>query len=232
MLNTFNANNTTYVVMRYLDGVNLEHHAQAAGGCLPAAEVGGILREILLGLQEVHDGGIVHLDLKPSNIMRTSSGGIVLIDFDAAKEHRAAGATASTVLFTRDYAPPEQFDPRAEKTNPTDLFAVGGIGFRLLMGAPIGHFDDQGGLGEQLAARSQGQPALARVIGWALQRDPAARPRSALQMRAALEGAGKPGRGIFDPGVGAFPARGRLVHSRSPRNAKSIVRNAVASRRS
>ncbi len=222
---TFSQNGTTYVVLEYLTGSNLEEEARAAGGTLSPPAVQWVLQEILLGLEVVHRSNFLHRDLKPSNVMRTRDGRTVLIDFGAAREHRkVATHTASTMMFTWDYAAPEQLIPGSLKTPATDLYAVGGTGFRLLMGMPIKRWEGQ-------VARSDlkhlGAPNLVDTIGWALQEEPRDRPRSAADMRAALENLRKPGRGAFDsprrrvPRSGPSPAkRGNRVDNRASRRAK------------
>src|ERR1700679_3707564 len=84
---TFEEHETVYVVMEFIDGVNLEEEAQTSGGRLSPQETTRRLRRILHALKVVHGENVLHRDLKPSNVMREhGSGRIVLIDFGAAGE--------------------------------------------------------------------------------------------------------------------------------------------------
>jgi hypothetical protein len=222
---TFSQNGTIYVVLEYLAGNNLEEEARAAGGTLPPSHVQRLLKEILLGLEVVHSGKFLHRDLKPSNVMSTRDGRTVLIDFGAAREHRkVATHTASTMMFTWDYAAPEQLIPGSSKTAATDLYAVGGIGFRLLMGVPIKRWEGEVARGD---LERLGAPTLIDTIGWALQEEPRDRPRSAAEMRAALENLRRPGRGAFDtprrrvPRPGPSPPKRSDQFGRASRRARA-----------
>ncbi len=194
---TFEEHKTVYVVMEFIDGVNLEEEAAASGGKLSPAETTIRLRGILHALKPVHGAGVLHRDLKPSNVMRAHDKRIVLIDFGAAREDDLSSHTASTMMFTPRYAAPEQRVPGARKSFATDLFAVGAIGFRLLIGKPPGagiHAHD----GAIEALIEAGHSRLVRTIGWALEPDADHRPKDVTRMLDALEGITKPGHGIFD----------------------------------
>jgi hypothetical protein len=194
---TFEEHETVYVVMEFIDGVNLEEEAEEAGGRLSPQDTIRRLRRILHALKIVHSGNVLHRDLKPSNVMRTVEGRIVLIDFGAAREEHIASHTASTVMITPGYAAPEQREAGGRKTFATDLFAVGAIGFRLLSGQRPGS-DADARNPDMKTLIETGHSRLVRTIGWALEPDPRYRPKDAERMLDALEGIRSPGHGIFD----------------------------------
>ena len=140
----FPANGTFYYVMEYLDGGDLETYVRDHGGRLDEASAVAIIREIAGALQILHSEPhrLLHLDLKPSNIIMkrdefTGTEYPVLIDFGTAVHFDRSGkATVGSTLrgFTFGYAPYEQtcgtssFDPRL------DIYALGATLFFLLTG--------------------------------------------------------------------------------------------------
>ena len=131
----FEENGTAYYVMDYIDGENLSDRLKRTGKPLSEAEVMQLLPQILDALQAAHKEGILHLDLKPANIMVDRQGVVKLIDFGASKQQSAqGGATTSTaVSYTNGYAPREQMEQNLEKFGPwTDFYALGATLYTLL----------------------------------------------------------------------------------------------------
>ena len=131
----FEENGTAYYVMDYIDGENLSDRLKRTGKPLSEAEVMQLLPQILDALEAAHKEGILHLDLKPANIMVDKQGVVKLIDFGASKQQSAqGGATTSTaVSYTNGYAPREQMEQNLEKFGPwTDFYALGATLYTLL----------------------------------------------------------------------------------------------------
>ena len=132
----FDENGTSYYVMDYIDGVNLDERLKLTGRAMTEKEVNMILPQILDALKYVHDAGMWHLDLKPANIMLERGGNIKLIDFGASKQLNAqkGGATTSTAItYTNGYAPREQMEQNYDKFGPwTDIYALGATLYTLL----------------------------------------------------------------------------------------------------
>jgi serine/threonine protein kinase len=85
------------------------------------------------GLEAIHDAGVVHRDLKTSNIMRDERGVIRLMDFGIAKEWHASATVTSQILGTPEYVSPEQ--ARGEAVDfRSDLYAMGIVIFELFTG--------------------------------------------------------------------------------------------------
>jgi serine/threonine-protein kinase len=126
-----------FLVMEWVEGCTLEE-ALGEGGTLPPAEAVRIVLRILTALEAAHVRGVVHRDLKPSNVFVTHGGQVKIADFGAALVDdplRGSKTEAGLILGTPAYMAPEQAlalptDARA------DLYAVGGILFRVLSGAP------------------------------------------------------------------------------------------------
>ena len=130
---------TSYIVMRLLTGGTLsERMAQreASGQPLPSpGEIARMLLQIADAFDYAHRQGVIHRDVKPSNIMFDSHGNAFLVDFGIAKllEHTSALTATGAVLGTPLYMAPEQW--RAEPPTPaTDQYALGVTIFQLLTG--------------------------------------------------------------------------------------------------
>lgn len=131
----FEENGTAYYVMDYVDGENLSTRLKRINTPLPESEVLNYLSQILDGLEAIHNEGMLHLDLKPANIMVDKQGNVKLIDFGASKQQSTAGgATASTgISYTNGYAPSEQMAQSFDKFGAwTDFYALGATLFKLL----------------------------------------------------------------------------------------------------
>ena len=131
----FEENGTVYYVMDFVEGYDIESRLKQRGKPYTEKSVLTFLHRILDALSAIHSKGLLHLDLKPSNIMMTPRGYIKLIDFGASKEYVSGkGATIfSGIAMTRSYAAPEQIDGTYEKLGPwTDFYALGATLYRML----------------------------------------------------------------------------------------------------
>ena len=130
-------NGQPYLVMELCDGLSLEDQLKL-GGKPTLRETLGLLDELLGALEAAHDHGIIHRDVKPSNLfLATDANGkrsIKVLDFGLARlgdNSRAHPTAPGTMLGTPDYMAPEQVTGK-EIGTWTDVYATGGIAFRLL----------------------------------------------------------------------------------------------------
>ena len=138
VLERFEANNTAYYAMEYLDGGSLDDYIPAHRG-LPEAEVVRLAAQMGAALDHMHANRMLHLDIKPNNIMRRSSGDIVLIDFGLSKLFDANGEPESSTnigLGTKGYAAMEQETYQRGDGFPVtlDVYAFGATLFKMLTG--------------------------------------------------------------------------------------------------
>ncbi len=130
----FEANNTIYLVMELLEGHSLRDELDEQNkGYFTVERAKNIVESLVNALDTIHQAGIYHLDIKPDNIMVTSQGRIVLIDFGSAKQ-AATGTSRSTGSFTEDYAPPEVMSRRDNVGAESDIFELGMMFYELLTG--------------------------------------------------------------------------------------------------
>ena len=131
----FEENGTAYYVMDYVDGENLSTRLARTNTPLSEKIVLKYLNQILNGLQAIHNAGMLHLDIKPANIMVDKNDVVKLIDFGASKQQSSAdGVTTTTgVYYTNGYAPIEQIAQSYDKFGPwTDFYALGATLYKLL----------------------------------------------------------------------------------------------------
>ncbi|HUJ61366.1 MAG TPA: serine/threonine-protein kinase [Kofleriaceae bacterium] len=175
-----------YQLMEFLDGVSLATLYEHAP--LPLGTLCRLAREALRALAALHAGGIVHRDVKPSNLFVTTGGRLKLLDFGIAKLVQPDGRNLTRTgqaLGTPEYMSPEQAEGAAVDRR-TDLYALGIVLYEGATGArPF-----EGHLLEALARHDRPphvEPAaLDAVIQTAMAPDAAARYGSADAMEAAL----------------------------------------------
>ena len=107
----FEENGTAYYVMEYLTGGSIEELVSASGA-IPEQKALELVRQVGDALSYVHGNKILHLDVKPANIMLRANGDAVLIDFGISKQYDENNANKSSVATALScaYAPLEQFE--------------------------------------------------------------------------------------------------------------------------
>lgn len=136
----FEANNTAYYVMEYIDGGNLRDRV-GTGGPLTEAEAVGQILQIADAVEFLHSRRINHLDIKPDNIMfKASDDGSLrpmLIDFGLAKHFDENGKPTSTIRVqgcSDGYAPMEQYAGLRRFSPQADVYALGATLYYMLVG--------------------------------------------------------------------------------------------------
>src|SRR5580658_2536299 len=119
----FDDQNRHYLVMEYVEGRNLEEEIAARGGPLPEGLVIDIARQLCDVLAYLHGSTppVVYRDMKPSNVMLTEKGRVVLVDFGIARLFKSA--RKGTMIGTLGFAPPEQYQGVADPRS--DIYSLG-----------------------------------------------------------------------------------------------------------
>ena len=197
-----------YISMEYVEGTDIKQLAQDKGGFLEPDEAFDVAIQTAEGLQAIHDVGIVHRDLKTSNIMRDPSGRVRLMDFGIAKAEggdRGPGGggitDAGQMMGTPEYMSPEQcLGQRLD--HRSDIYAFGVVVYEIFTGSvpfrgdtPVAtlfkHIQDPVPFEGPVAARIP-FPVVA-VLRKALAKNRADRFASASEMAEALREARKRG---------------------------------------
>lgn len=131
----FYGNNTAYIVMEYINGIDMRKYMKAVKRCLRPGEVFPLLEDVFRALNEVHKVNIIHRDISPDNIMLTREGKAKLIDFGAAKDY--GDGRRGPVLLKKGYAPIEQYSPDGRQGPWTDVYSMCASIYYLLTGIRI-----------------------------------------------------------------------------------------------
>lgn len=139
----FSAYGTQFLVMEYCEGLTLAQ-LFAERGCLDEAVVRPIVGQLAEALQYVHARGLIHHDLKPSNVILSPSGLIKLMDFGLVRPDPTDSATATSgqdaagedLLGTPRYMAPEQFRSGAVDKR-IDVYGLGCVAYEALAGRPV-----------------------------------------------------------------------------------------------
>ncbi|MBF0336958.1 MAG: serine/threonine protein kinase [Nitrospirae bacterium] len=134
VINFFEANNTGYIVMDYIDGDTLSNLIKKRGGRLPVDESLRLMLPILAALKEVHALALYHRDISSQNIYVTSTGTPILIDFGAARYVSAEQSHSLDVVLKAGYAPMEQYQARGKIGPWTDIYACGATLYLMITG--------------------------------------------------------------------------------------------------
>jgi serine/threonine-protein kinase len=184
-----------FIVMEHVEGRLLRDVIN--DGPLPVAEAARIAEGILTALEYSHRAGVVHRDIKPGNVMITSTGQVKVMDFGIARaisDSAATVAQTSSILGTAQYFSPEQ--ARGESVDArTDLYATGVVLFEMLTGRPLFEAESAVAVAYQHVSEMPPAPssvapqipaAMDAVVLHALAKDRFARFQSASEFRADL----------------------------------------------
>lgn len=182
-----------FLSMEFVDGEDLSSLLRRIGR-LPPDKAAETARQLCAGLAAAHEKGVLHRDLKPSNIMLDGRGKVRLTDFGLAQIEASGGA--AEFAGTPAYMAPEQLDGQPASIK-SDLYALGLVIHELFTGKRVfdAHtIDDLRRQHRDVSSRALSStvrdidPAVERIVGRCLEKDPARRPTSALGVAAALPG--------------------------------------------
>src|SRR4051794_34315300 len=179
-----------FIVMEHVDGHSCAEILRDEGA-LPPDEAVNILTQACRGLDYAHRNGVVHRDVKPGNLLRSTEGVVKLADFGIAKAAEDSEITkAGSVLGTAAYLSPEQ--ARGERAGPpADLYALGVVSYQLMADrlpyeaaslTDLARLQESGSPEPLNEVARDVPPALAAVVLRALARDPERRYADAAEM--------------------------------------------------
>ncbi|MEO3810894.1 protein kinase [Sphaerisporangium sp. B11E5] len=207
---------TAYLVMRFVDGEPLDRLLARLGRIAPEPAV-ELIAQAASALQAVHDGGIVHRDVKPGNLLVRPDGTLVLTDFGIARAEIGHRLTdAGMVLGTAAYCAPEQAEGQPV-TPAVDIYALGVVAYECLAGRRP--FDGDTPVTIALKHIREDPPPLPpdvpppvrHLVERALAKDPARRWRSAAEMSTAARLTMRADTGVtgaLGPGLGGAAGTG------------------------
>lgn len=200
---------THYLVMEHVEGIDLSL-LQKRIGQLPAPAACELIRQAAVGLQYIHENGLVHRDIKPSNLMLANPTRygevptVKILDLGLAMLNRneIGGELTSSgqIMGTVDYMAPEQVASTRDVDIRADIYSLGATLYRLLTGQVPYPDDSYGNALDKIAAKARDEPQsvsvtrpdldapLVRVIARTLHRDPDRRYQTPSDVAEALEG--------------------------------------------
>jgi serine/threonine protein kinase len=192
---------TVYIATRWVEGTELGTLIQSDGPMEPV-RAARVAAQIAFALEVAHEKGLLHRDVKPSNMIVTSEDHVYITDFGLTKRAgSASGLTADAqMLGTIDYVAPEQIEGK-EPDPRGDVYGLACVLFETLTGAAP--FAGAGGGNAKMLAHINTEPPSAReqrpevsyeldeLIRRALAKDPEARPSAADFGPAVLEAVGE-----------------------------------------
>jgi YVTN family beta-propeller protein len=181
-----------YIAMRYVEGSDLKAVLREQGALAPARAL-EIVEQVADALDAAHERGLVHRDVKPSNVLIDAHGHCYLADFGLSRRLGDAGAAlgATQSLGTADYVAPEQI--RGEEVDGrADLYSLGCLMHECLTGEPpFKTSSDAATLFAHLEQEPPAPPGLEHVMRTALAKDPDERFQSGRELvEAARSGLG------------------------------------------
>ena len=201
----FHHENLAFLTMELLSGETLSQRLERAGKMQPAGAL-PLVEQMAAALAAAHDAGVIHRDFKSGNVMlvpddrRPGGVRVVVTDFGLARRAEAPRGTSltetETVLGTPDYMAPEQIEGRT-LTRAADIYALGIVLYEMVTG--VRPFDGDTPLSVALKKLQEAPPSPRgsapdlpaswdRTILRCLERDPADRFPSALDVAGALRG--------------------------------------------
>ncbi len=200
VMDFFPENGTVYMVMNYLEGASLQDFILTARQLkqpkvFRESTIRSLTEEILRGLRIVHQHRMLHLDIKPANILITDDNRAVLIDFGAAREVLAKEGNFTRPMYTPGFAAPEMYQRDGLMGPWTDLYAMGACIYSCMHGFPpheaaLRVADDRVAI---TMARLRGTYSdnLIEVVSWCMALDPLARPQSVFDLQKVLSREGE-----------------------------------------
>jgi serine/threonine-protein kinase len=191
------AETVPFIVMELVEGITLKELINSGNKLVPERAL-EITSGILAALDYSHRHGIVHRDIKPGNVMLTTTGAVKVMDFGIARATADSGHTGtstSTVMGTAAYLSPEQAQGLSVDSR-SDLYSTGVVLFELLTRRPpfvadapvavaFAHVNEPPPVPSTL---DPGVPAqLDPIVARALAKDPAQRYQTAVEFRADVE---------------------------------------------
>lgn len=135
VINVFRCNNTAYMVSKLQPGRDLRWMIKRCQGDLDQKFIQKVMPPIISGIDTLHQNGILHLDVKPANILLRTHGGPLLLDFGASKTISREERFSSFQTLTPGFAPPEQHHKK-ELGPGSDIYAIGATIYACVTGRP------------------------------------------------------------------------------------------------
>jgi serine/threonine protein kinase len=133
VIDMFEENNTSYIVMPFVEGPTLQQLVKQRGR-LDYETAVNYIAQIAEAIGYIHERNILHRDISPDNVIITPQNKIVLIDFGSAREFIHDKTQSHTAILKKGYAPLEQYSVTSRKGAYSDIYALGAVFYYALTG--------------------------------------------------------------------------------------------------
>ena len=130
----FDANDTSYFIMDYIEGISFKSYIANAGGKVSVDETLNVMIPVLRALTAVHAEGFIHRDVTPDNIYISKDGNVKLLDFGSARYSIGDKSKSLDVILKVGYAPKEQYIRRGRQGPYTDVYSCAACLYAALTG--------------------------------------------------------------------------------------------------
>jgi serine/threonine protein kinase len=183
------------IVMEYVQGETLRERLSRDGRLAPSDAL-SLLSGVAAGLDAIHGAGIVHRDVKPSNILLGEDGAVKVADLGVASvPDRTSITTTGSIIGSLNYMAPEQLEP-GPVTPALDIYALSAVGFEVLSGVKARQASNPLALAHEIATKPppslreawpEAPRGVMQVLERGMSRDPRDRPASAGDLIAGLK---------------------------------------------
>ena len=129
----FEANNTAYIIMEYVDGVLLKDYLERQGRMEPEVAL-NVIHPIIEAVKKIHAKGSIHRDISPDNIFISDERNVKIFDFGAAQLNDSSEGMAGEKIIKVGYSAPEQYRDKSKQGFFTDIYSVGAILYQMVTG--------------------------------------------------------------------------------------------------
>ncbi len=190
VINFFQANETVYMVMTYDYGLTLDKILRKKLVAMDEEFLLKIFKELLTGIAVVHQHNIIHLDIKPANILIRPQHDPLLLDFGAIQHYPVNQNGNRSKVLTQGFSPIEQYSSKTRLGPWSDIYAIGAsmracLDMKVPVPAPEREQKDT--LVPAIKAHKKKYPLfLLEAIDWAMALQPENRPQSVEELQQAL----------------------------------------------
>lgn len=190
VVNFFQSNSTVYIVMTYGYGLTLDKLLKSKKISITDQWLMNILEGLLEALNLVHKNNILHLDIKPANLLIRPGNNVILLDFGAIQPYPLSKAKGKAYVLTKGFSPIEQYSSGGILGPCSDIYAVGAsLRACLDFSIPPQALDRANGI-EFLSAtkmhKGQINTRLLEILDWTMELMPEQRPQTVKELQDAL----------------------------------------------
>jgi len=190
VINFFQANSSVYLVMTYDYGLTLDKLLKAKEINVTEQWLMDVFGSLLAGLKLIHEHNILHLDIKPANLLIRPENDTLLLDFGAIQPYPLNKSKHKAYILTKGFSPIEQYSAKGILAPCSDIYAVGVsmracLDFSVPPQAPDRIGSDEFPLAQKVHAKKLSQRFL-EIIDWAMEVTPVNRPQTVQELQDAL----------------------------------------------